>query len=187
MREVIWDDALLADLKNAIEAYESTAVSAEDEMRLSDAALQNGEAPFSDVDGHSDTADDTSAGEIPSSDEDELSDAGAPDDKEPLRKSFRAHLPFTKEANAVLSNMLSELETAKSCEGEELLYPVLWKKRCTISDYIGEQTAVFFFDYDRLANAEETIVREYGGMYRKARLSFPAFPPEQMLSDFQKQ
>ena len=116
------------------------------------------------MDGHSDTA----------------------DDKEPLRKSFRAHLPFTKEAKAALSNMLSELETAKSCEGEELLYPVLWKKRCTISDYIGKQTTVFFFDYNRLVNAEETIVREYGGMYRKARLSFPAFPPEQMLSDFQK-
>ncbi|WP_433277123.1 transcription-repair coupling factor [Treponema sp. SP13] len=149
MREVIWDDALLTDLKNAIEAYESTAVSAEDEMRLSDAGVSG-------------------------------------DEKPPLRKSCRAHLPFTKEAKAVLSNMLSELETAKSCEGEELLYPVLWKKRCTISDYIGERTTVFFFDYDRLVNAEETIVREYGGMYRKARLSFPAFPPEQMLSDFQK-
>lgn len=187
MREVIWDDALLTDLKNAIEAYESTAVSAEDEMRLSDAALQNGVAPFSDVDGHSDTADNTSAGEMPSSDEDELSDAGVSGDEKPLsRKSCRAHLPFTKEAKAVLSNMLSELETAKSCEGEELLYPVLWKKRCAISDYIGERTAVFFFDYERLVNAEETIVREYGGMYRKARLSFPAFPPEQMLSDFQK-
>ena len=187
MREVIWDDALLTDLKNAIEAYESTAVSAEDEMRLSDAVSQNGKTPFSDEDRHSDTADNTSAGEMPSSDEDELSDAGAPEDGEPpLRKSCRAHLPFTKEAKTVLSNMLSELETVKTCEGEELLYPVLWKKRYTISDYIGEQTTVFFFDYDRLANAEETIVREYGGMYRKARLSFPAFPPEQMLSDFQK-
>ncbi|MGI5096147.1 transcription-repair coupling factor [Treponema socranskii] len=187
MREVIWDDALLTDLKNAIEAYEATAVSAETEMELSDAASQNGETSSSDEDRHSDTADDTSAGETPSSDEDEFSDAGAPDDKEPpLRKSCRAHLPFTKEAKTVLSNMLSDLETAKSCEGEELLYPVLWKKRSTISDYIGERTAVFFFDYDRLVNAEETIVREYGGMYRKARLSFPAFPPEQMLSDFQK-
>ncbi len=186
MREVIWDDALLADLKNAIEVYESTAVSAETEKELSDATLQNGETPYSDVDRHSDAADNTSAGEIPFSDEDDLSDTGAPDDKEPLRKSFRAHLPFTKEAKAVLSNMLSELETAKSCEGEELLYPVLWKKRCTISDYIGKRTAVFFFDYDRLVNAEETIVREYGGMYRKARLSFPAFPPEQMLGNFQK-
>ena len=187
MREVIWDDALLTDLKNTIEIYEATAVSAETEMELSDAASQNRETPFSDEDRHSDTADDTSAGEMPSSDEDELFDAGAPEDGEPpLRKSCRTHLPFTKEAKTVLSNMLSELETAKSCEGEELLYPVLWKKRCTISDYIGEQTAVFFFDYDRLVNAEETIVREYGGMYRKARLSFPAFPPEQMLSDFQK-
>ena len=167
MREVIWDDALLTDLKKAIEAYEATAVSAEDEMRLSDAVSQNGETP--------------------SSEKDELFDASAQAEEEPTtRKGFRAHLPFTKEAKAVLSNMLSELETTKSCEGEELLYPVLWKKRCTISDYIGERTAVFFFDYDRLVNAEETIVREYGGMYRKARLSFPAFPPEQMLSDFQK-
>ena len=139
MREVFWDDTLLADLKSAIETYEDEAVSGEDELPEAADEMQRG-----------------------------------------------AHLPFTEEAKAVLSAMLSELESAKSCEGEELLYPVLWKKRYTISDYIGEHTSVFFFDYDRLANAEETIVREYRGMYRKARLAFPAFPPELMLFDFQK-
>ena len=182
MREVIWDDALLNDLKNAIEAYEETAVSAEDEMGQGED--EGGIQDSDEIDFSTAPSQNVQASSF---DEDESVGTDVrKGEKPPFGKKNHAHLPFTKDAKTVLLNMLSELEAAKSCEGEELLYPVLWKKRYTISDYIGDRTTVFFFDYDRLVNAEENIVREYGGMYRKARLSFPAFPPEQMLVDFRK-
>jgi transcription-repair coupling factor (superfamily II helicase) len=96
------------------------------------------------------------------------------------------HLPFTDTAKEKLANMLAELEAGHETEGEELFYPILWGKKYTIADYISQNTPVFFFDYDRLVNAEESIVREYSGMYRRSRIELPVLPPSEMVIHLEK-
>ncbi|MCK9169190.1 MAG: transcription-repair coupling factor [Treponema sp.] len=97
------------------------------------------------------------------------------------------HLPLTKMAKERLEGMLAELETRKETEGEELFYPILWNRKYSIADYVSPKSAIFFFDYDRLINAEESIMREYAGMYRRSRIEFPVLPPYEMIIDFNLQ
>jgi transcription-repair coupling factor (superfamily II helicase) len=62
-------------------------------------------------------------------------------------------------------------------EGEELFYPVAFDRPYSVLDYLewaereGTEppSTVFFLDYDRQANAQESLEREYLGLYRKLR------------------
>ncbi|MCR4953551.1 MAG: transcription-repair coupling factor, partial [Treponema sp.] len=94
------------------------------------------------------------------------------------------HLPFTDDALFVKETMLESLRTSKEAEGEELFYPLLWQKKYTILDYISDDAFVLFYDYDRLLNAELNIRREYNGMYRKTRESFPSLPVDYFALNF---
>ena len=91
------------------------------------------------------------------------------------------HLPFTEPALSYLENMLLELEIKKQTEGEEFFYQLIWDRPYSLVDYIKPSTYVLFFDYDRLINGELAIKREYNGMYRKNRESFPILPPDMVL------
>jgi transcription-repair coupling factor (mfd) len=133
MKEVIWDQQLLASLREKLDSYESTAVSSDDNL-----------------------------------------------------SSTSSHLPFTSAAKEKLSEMLAEIDAGQASEGEELFYPILWDRNYTIADYIGKSTPVIFFDYDRLVNAEESIMREFGGMYRRSRAELPVMPPSQMILPFEE-
>jgi len=96
-----------------------------------------------------------------------------------------AELPeFTDGGKAVLEH----LELHGCMEGEELFYPVAFEKAASVLDYLsfpgtdGGKAAksagtapgtilptVFFLDYDRQENAQESLEREYLGLYRKLR------------------
>lgn len=95
-------------------------------------------------------------------------------------------IPFmlTGENNSAQKKLLEELQTRHESEGEELFYSCLWDRNYSVFDYITQDTAVFFYDYDRLENAQESLDREYMGMYRKARITFPVLPPQAMLFTF---
>lgn len=99
-------------------------------------------------------------------------------------ESDEAILSFTDIARNALEAMLTELAVNKETAGEELFYPLLWDKKYSVLDYIGKDATVIFADYDRLQNAEESILREYAGMYRKARLTLPVLPPREMIFSF---
>ncbi|MCQ2591640.1 MAG: transcription-repair coupling factor [Treponema sp.] len=98
----------------------------------------------------------------------------------------KIHLPFTEKAWKNKDQMLLELMEKGECEGEEFFYHLLWDKDYSILDYISSETLLFYFDYDRLSNAELSISREYLGMYRKAREEQLVFPPEQILYNFKE-
>ena len=85
-----------------------------------------------------------------------------------------ATLPeFTNGGKAVVET----LRDRGGLEGEELFYPVAFDRPYSVLDYLewAERSAVeppatvFFLDYDRQANAEESLLREYLGLYRKLR------------------
>ena len=105
-------------------------------------------------------------------------------DDEIVRDDLHVHLPFTENALFVKETMLESLRTSREAEGEELFYPLLWQKQFTILDYISDNSFVLFYDYDRLLNAELNIRREYNGMYRKTRESFPSLPVDYFALNF---
>ena len=95
--------------------------------------------------------------------------------------SGNVHLPFTEHALQYQEMMLEELAVKKETEGEEFYYSLLWDTRFSILDYISSNSFVLFYDYDRLLNAELAINREYTGMYRKMKETFPVLPPDILL------
>ncbi|MCR4742067.1 MAG: transcription-repair coupling factor [Treponema sp.] len=96
------------------------------------------------------------------------------------------HLPFTPEALAFKNYLISELKTQKESFGEEFYYDILWDKRYTILDYLAPKTFVFFYDNDRMLNAQLNISREYQGLYRKSRETLPVLPPDITLLNFEE-
>lgn len=93
-------------------------------------------------------------------------------------------LVLTEAAAKNKEKLLEELRLNHESEGEELYYPALWEKRFSVLDYISDETNVFFCDYDRLSNAQESFDREYTGMFRKARQESPVLPPAGMHIPF---
>lgn len=97
-------------------------------------------------------------------------------------------LSLEEDAQKARKKIISELKEKGESEGEELFYPVLWRKedgsKYTVLDYISKNTTVFYYDFDRLENMQENFDREYAGMYRTARLSFPVLPPAEMFIPF---
>lgn len=80
--------------------------------------------------------------------------------------------------------LLTELMAGRESEGEELYYPLVFDEVYTILDYLRDDIPVFYMDFDRLANSQESFDREYLGMYRKERLSRPVPPPQTLLRPF---
>lgn len=99
-------------------------------------------------------------------------------------------LSLSDEAQKSREKLVSELSEKGESEGEELFYPVLWRKnngaKYTVLDYVSKSTVVFYYDFDRLENMQENFDREYSGMYRTARLTLPVLPPSEMLVPFEK-
>ena len=100
-------------------------------------------------------------------------------------EDFCVHLPFTQEALKMQEKLLSDLKTVHEAEGEELYYRLLWEKTSTFLDYFDSSSFIFFYDFDRLENAQLLINREYSASYRKARELLPVLPPDMLLFDFE--
>ncbi len=94
------------------------------------------------------------------------------------------------------SSYSTELMVLKETEGEELLYPLLWQEenkdfsKNSVLSYLSEDISVFYCDYDRQKNSQESFDREYLGLYRKAKNLIetenarPVPPPQDILLNF---
>ncbi|MDR2245691.1 MAG: transcription-repair coupling factor [Treponema sp.] len=73
---------------------------------------------------------------------------------------------FTNNGKACLEDLMARRTTA----GEELLFPLAFEDgAAALTDYLDGDAVVFFLDRERLENAQGTLEREYGGLYRQAR------------------
>ncbi len=94
------------------------------------------------------------------------------------------HLSFTEEAKKEKDRIIFELSEKGETEGEENFYPVLFDKKYSVFDYLDKDTEVFFFDWDRLLNLNQLLLKEYTVSYRLARQVLPVFRPSEMQNDF---
>ncbi|MDR0731102.1 MAG: transcription-repair coupling factor [Treponema sp.] len=81
--------------------------------------------------------------------------------------------------------ILETLMERRSCAGEELFYPLAFPEGpAGMADYLPE-APVFFFDRERLENAQELLEREYESLFRASRRYGAAFPaPSRLLVNF---
>ncbi len=96
--------------------------------------------------------------------------------------------------------LLDDLLTKKESEGEELFYPLAHAAAAhtgekqgqgsatrlfSVLDYISSETTVMFLDYDRLANSQENLDKEYAGLYKKALSERYVPSPDMLLFNFE--
>jgi transcription-repair coupling factor (superfamily II helicase) len=101
-------------------------------------------------------------------------------DKEIITSGGLSNNPEGKE------KLLSELLINHESEGEEMFFPLVFDEKHSILDYINSETTVFFMDYDRQDNAQESFDREYLGLFRKARTENFVPAPQHLLIPFHK-
>ena len=83
-------------------------------------------------------------------------------------------------------NFTTELMVNREAEGEELFYPLIFDKKYSVLDYVKDNSVVFYVDYDRLQNAQESYEREYLALYRSARMERAVPAPQMILFSFEK-
>lgn len=88
--------------------------------------------------------------------------------------SLASRLRELPEFTAGGAELVEHLRLHGEAAGEELFYPVAFEKTASILDYFAAangdaRPALFFLDWDRQVNAQESLEREYLGLYRKQR------------------
>jgi transcription-repair coupling factor (superfamily II helicase) len=81
-------------------------------------------------------------------------------------------------------DFLETLENRKAFSGEELFYSLAFERQATLLEYLPKTATVVFVDKERLENAQESLEREYEGLYRKARRERPVPAPNRILLHF---
>ncbi|MCA1949111.1 MAG: transcription-repair coupling factor [Treponema sp.] len=84
-------------------------------------------------------------------------------------------------------DFFNTLEQRKTFSGEELFFSLAFEKPATLLDYLSQSATVVFVDKERLENAQESLEREYEGLYRKARRERPVPAPHRILLNFKEQ
>ncbi|PIE98310.1 MAG: transcription-repair coupling factor [Treponema sp.] len=84
---------------------------------------------------------------------------------ETLRENLNQYNEFTENS----FKLIDTLEQFGEFEGEEIFYPICFQKEFSIIDYLDKNDIIIYTNYERLKNADETLLREYTGLYKKAK------------------
>ncbi|MBQ2313476.1 MAG: transcription-repair coupling factor [Treponema sp.] len=174
MKEVLWTDELCAKLEQILQQEDEEGIIntfAEYDARRKSGARQSSDSGPAQDDASAESRRDGA----------ERAEAAAMDG---TVRQGSIHLALTDEARQEKERLLTELSVQRESEGEELFYGVLWDKFYSVLDYTAESTTVFFYDYDRLCNAQKLLRNEYDVSYRTMRQKFPVLLPSYMLFDF---
>ena len=78
-----------------------------------------------------------------------------------------------------------QIEEDGECPDEVFWFPAAFEPAASLADYLDDSATQFFLFDDRLVNMGESLVKEYGQLYREARIRRgPALKPQQLLHDF---
>jgi transcription-repair coupling factor (superfamily II helicase) len=83
--------------------------------------------------------------------------------------------------------LLEELAETGEAKGEELWYSLAWGESASILDYLdsgSDRGIVLFLDHERLEAQEESLRKEFAGLYRGALRENPVPPPDRLILSF---
>jgi transcription-repair coupling factor (superfamily II helicase) len=95
-----------------------------------------------------------------------------------LGRNLETAEEFITNGKAYLEDLMARRKTG----GEELLFPLAFEDpddpggitaAARFPDYLDEGATLFLVDRERLENAQDSLSREYDGLYRHARREFP--------------
>ncbi|MDR1858009.1 MAG: transcription-repair coupling factor, partial [Treponema sp.] len=66
-------------------------------------------------------------------------------------------------------SIVEELIARRGMVGEEMLYPLAFERAGSLLDYLGAAGTLVLVDRERLENAQESLNREYQGLYARSR------------------
>ncbi|MDD7014817.1 MAG: transcription-repair coupling factor [Spirochaetales bacterium] len=168
MKEVVWNDELVEKLEHILEQEDKEGI-------LND---------FASYDALRKTNDRSYTENNQAENENNQTFVSSPDETNE-GKPESVHLALSEKGREKKETLLTELSVKKQSEGEELFYGILWDRQYSVLDYISEDTAVFYLDYDRLVNGKKLLENEYALSYRTERQNFPVLMPKYMLFDFE--
>ncbi|MDR0409077.1 MAG: transcription-repair coupling factor [Spirochaetaceae bacterium] len=85
---------------------------------------------------------------------------------------------------ADMSGLIESLISRRQTADEGLFFPLAFEKNASLLDYFDADAAVVFLEWERLANAQESIDREYAGLFRSAFRERPVPLPERLIYNF---
>lgn len=87
---------------------------------------------------------------------------------------------------SVAAQLLEDLKTYQTADGEETWYAAAFERAATVADYLLAGAAVFLLDSERMLSQSEALFKEYQAIYRQQRLRGSAPRPESLLSSLEE-
>ncbi|MCL2208773.1 MAG: transcription-repair coupling factor [Treponema sp.] len=95
------------------------------------------------------------------------------------------NLSSLKEFSDSGKKIIEELIGKRAMQGEELFYPLAFEETGNILDYGDSSSTLILVNSERLLNAQESLEREYQGLYMRSKRENREFPlPERILLDY---
>jgi len=114
-------------------------------------------------------------------------------------EALKANLESFEEFPSNGKEILEELKTRRTINGEEYLFPLAFEKPATLADYFFPSTdkgegkgealgcaLVVYLERERLENAQESLEKEYQSLYSKTRRSKEIPLPSRILLNFKE-
>jgi len=99
-------------------------------------------------------------------------------------ETLEKNLSQLKEFSDGGKKIIEELITRRSLQGEELFYPLAFTKSASILDY-GADSTLLLLESERLENAQESLDREYQGLYMRSKREKREYPlPARIFFNF---
>jgi transcription-repair coupling factor (superfamily II helicase) len=100
---------------------------------------------------------------------------------EELEKNLASLKEFSDGGKAVIEELIS----SRTVQGEEMFYPLAFSKAFNLLDYLDACGTLLLMDRERLENMQESLEREYQGLYMRAKREGREYPlPERILLNF---
>ncbi|MDR1839252.1 MAG: DEAD/DEAH box helicase, partial [Treponema sp.] len=100
---------------------------------------------------------------------------------EELEKNLASLKEFSDGGKAVIEELISR----RTVQGEEMFYPLAFGKAFNLLDYLDACGTLLLLDRERLENMQESLEREYQGLYMRAKREGREYPlPERILLNF---
>ena len=97
-------------------------------------------------------------------------------------ETLEKNLSVFKEFKDAGKSVIEELISRRFLKGEEMFYPFAFNKQASLLDYLDDCGTLLLFDRERLENAQESLLREYQGLYSRSLREGRVYPlPERLL------
>jgi len=106
-------------------------------------------------------------------------------------EALKTNLESFEEFPSDGKEIIEELKTRRTINGEEYLFPLAFEKPATLADYFAKPAGnggalAVYLELERLLNAQESLEREYQSLYSKTRRTKEIPLPNRILLNFKE-